>query len=265
MKNLSGSYQAGDPTADVAANESQRLEQQAASIWAKERAALISLGLEPGARLLDLGCGPGATLRRLQADLPPRLAVGVDLQQGFLVRARDSAQVLRASATQIPVADESFDFVLLRLVLRHTPARLQILEEAARVVRRGGIVCAVDVDEEATAFDPEPPRWAQLKAALAASARRAGGDPIVGRRLPRLMRAAGLGEPRVVMLPVTTLDLAAPAFVEVMLAPAARPIDPEFMPAAEVAAAWAELRAWGGQAEGLGFALGIMAAARRPE
>jgi hypothetical protein len=36
------------------------------------------------------------------------------------------------------------------------------------------------------------------------------------------------------------------------------------MPADQVAAAWAELRAWAGQAEGLGFALGIVAAARRP-
>lgn len=264
MKNLSGSYQADGPAVPPAANESQRLEQQAASIWAKERAALVSLGLQAGARVLDLGCGPGGTLRRLEADLRPGLAVGVDLQQGYLVRARDSAQVVRANAAEIPVADESFDFVLLRLVLRHTPARLEILKEAARIVRRGGIVCAVDVDEEATVFDPEPPRWAKLKAALAASARRAGGDPIVGRRLPRLMRAAGLGDPRVVMLPVTTLDLAAPAFVEVMLAPAARAIDPEFMPADEVASAWAELRAWAGQAEGFGFALGIMAAARRP-
>jgi SAM-dependent methyltransferase len=263
MKNSSGSYQADTPSAPGAANEAQRLEQQAASIWAKERAALVSSGLEAGARVLDLGCGPGGTLRRLQADLSPRLAVGVDLQQGYLLRARESAQVVRANAAEIPFADESFDFVFLRLVLRHTPARSKILQEATRIVRRGGIVCAVDVDEEATAFDPEPPRWARLKAALAATARRAGGDPIVGRRLPRLMRAAGLVDPRVAMLPVTTFDLAAPAFVEVMLAPAARPVDPEFMPADEVALAWAELRAWAAPAEGLGFALGIMVAARR--
>jgi len=264
MKNSSGSYRADVPAEPTDVSEAQRLQQQAASIWAKERAALVSLGLAAGQRVLDLGCGPGGTLQRLQADLPPSLAVGVDLQQGYLARARGSARVVRADATEIPLADQSFDFVFMRLVLRHTPARQRILEEAKRVVRRGGIVCAVDVDEEATAFDPEPPRWAKLKAALAASARRAGGDPIVGRRLPRLMREAGLLDPRVVVLPVTTFDLAAPAFVEVMLAPAARVVDPEFMPAAEVAPAWAELRAWAARGEGLGFALGIMVAGRRP-
>jgi SAM-dependent methyltransferase len=265
MNNSSGSYRADQTGAPVPAKEALRLEQQVASIWTKERAALVSLGLEAEQRFLDLGCGPGGILRRLNADLPPRLAVGVDLQQSFLDRAREVAHVLRADAAELPFADESFDFVHLRLVLRHTPARLEILKEAARVVRRGGIVCAVDVDEEATTFVPEPEGWPKLKAALAASARRAGGDPIVGRRLPSLMRAAGLVAPRVVMLPVTTSDLAAPAFVEVMLAPSARAVDPEFLAAGEVDAAWTELRTWAAKDDGFGFVLGIMVASRRSE
>ena len=155
--------------------------------------------------------------------------------------------------------------MLFRLVLRHTPAREKLIAEAARVVRTGGVVCAVDVDEAALAFDPEPPSWPALKAALGASATRRGGDPFVGRRLRRLMLEAGLVAPVTVALPVTTDDVAPRAFIETFLAPKARLIDPDLLDAASVQSAWAELSEWASRESGFGYALGLMAGARKPD
>jgi hypothetical protein len=138
------------------------------------------------------------------------------------------------------------------------------LAEAARVVREGGTVAAIDVDESATAFDPEPPAWPALKSALAASARRRGGDPFVGRRLPRLLLERGLSDPLTVLLPVTTDDLPPAAFVSTMLAPAARAVDPDLLPAPAVETAWRQLAEWASAGTGFGYAVGIMAAARKP-
>jgi SAM-dependent methyltransferase len=213
--------------------------------------------------LLDVGCGPGGVLERLAGDLG-RVPVGLDVNQDFLRRAHAVAQVVRADGAALPFADASFDFVLLRLVLRHAPARVAILAEAARVVRLGGIVAAIDVDESATRFDPEPSSWPVLKEALAASAIRRGGDPFVGSRLQRLLLERGLSDPMTVALPVTTDDLPAGAFVQTMLAPAARAVDPDLMSASAVAAAWGELSEWASAGTGFGYALGIMAAARKP-
>ena len=98
-------------------------------------------------------------------------------------------------------------------------------------MRVGGIVAAIDVDESTTVFDPEPSSWPALKKALAASAIRRGGDPFVGGRMRRLLLERGLSEPMDVALPVTTDDLAAGAFVQTLLAPAARVVDPDLMPA----------------------------------
>jgi SAM-dependent methyltransferase len=259
MTDRSGSYDAGA----AAGAEAERLRAQAAAIWTREREALRRAGLVAGARLLDVGCGPGSVLERLAADLG-RVPSGVDLDQGFLRRARATAHVARADGAALPFADGSFDFVLLRLVLRHAPRRERLLAEAARVAREGGTIAAIDVDESATAFDPEPPAWPALKDALAASAVRRGGDPFVGRRLRRLLLERGLSEPVTVPLPVTTDDLPPAAFVTTMLAPAARAVDPDLLPAAALEAAWRALSEWASAGTGFGYAVGIMAAARKP-
>jgi ubiquinone/menaquinone biosynthesis C-methylase UbiE len=121
--------------------------------WGRERSALARAGLVEGARLLDVGCGPGGVLAPLAADLG-RTPFGIDVNQAFLRRARPCAHVARADGAALPFADGTFDFVLLRLVLRHAPERARLLAEAARVTRIGGTVAAVDVDEEATASIP---------------------------------------------------------------------------------------------------------------
>ena len=219
------------------------MRRQAIAVWGREREALLRLGLAPGQRVLDVGCGPGGILALLARDLG-RAPFGVDLNQDLLRNATPAGHVARADGAMLPFRDETFDFVLFRLVLRHAPAREKLLAEAARVVRRGGGVCAVDVDEEAMAFDPEPPLWPALKAALGASARRRGGDPFVGRRLRRLLLEAGLVAPATVALPVTTDDVAPRAFIETFLAPKARVIDPDLLDGASVQRAWAELSEW---------------------
>jgi ubiquinone/menaquinone biosynthesis C-methylase UbiE len=148
-KARSGSYEAG-PLSD---REGERLRAQAAVTWGRERSALARAGLVEGARLLDVGCGPGGVLAPLAADLG-RTPFGIDVNQAFLRRARPCAHVARADGAALPFADGTFDFVLLRLVLRHAPERARLLAEAARVTRIGGTVAAVDVDEEATASIP---------------------------------------------------------------------------------------------------------------
>jgi ubiquinone/menaquinone biosynthesis C-methylase UbiE len=257
-----GSYAADG--AGAVGSETDRLRRQAAAIWGREREALLRLGLAPGQRVLDVGCGPGGILALLRRELG-RAPFGIDLNQDLLRNATPAGHVARADGAMLPFADGTFDFVLFRLVLRHAPAREQLLAEATRVVRAGGIVCAVDVDEAALAFDPEPPSWPALKAALEASASRRGGDPFVGRRLGRLMMAAGLVDPATLALPVTTDDVAPAAFIETFLAPKARVIDPDLLDGASVQSAWAELSEWASRGSGFGYALGFMAGARKPD
>jgi SAM-dependent methyltransferase len=146
-----------------------------------ERALLESAGL-PDRPLLEIGCGAGANLEHLGAR---RGSLGVDSSPGKLAQARAALPrvgFVRGDAAALPVADASFDAVLVRDVLHHVVDRAAVLAEAARVLRPGGALAVI-----------EPNRWSPLilaQAALIAEERGAlAGDAA---RLRRELAAAGL-------------------------------------------------------------------------
>jgi SAM-dependent methyltransferase len=256
-----GSYSRVRP--DAAEGEADRLRRQAHAVWTREYAALQSLGLEVGMRILDVGCGAGASLGLIISSAQPRIAVGIDLDRENLKHARRAAPVACADAVRLPFDQAQFDFVLLRLILRHVHDPARLITEAARVVRSGGRVCAVDTDDGALLLDPEPEGWPQLWTALDRSARGRGGNPTVGRRLRRLLLEAGLTDARTAALSITSDDVPPPAFVNVFLAPSARPVDPEWMAPAEVERAWSSVRAWAQRADAFACINAILASAQK--
>jgi SAM-dependent methyltransferase len=261
-----GSYgQGGDGGGDAASAEAERLKLQATRLWHRERAVLERLGLERERRILEVGCGTGALLGRVIKDFRPHKLVGVDLADASVRRAGVMAQVARADGAALPFAAGSFDVVLFRFVLRHAPDPGRLLAEARRVLEPGGRVLAVDADDGSLLLDPAPRGWSELQAALEGSARRRGGDPFIGRKLRRLLLEAGFGDARADVLAVSTADVGAAAFVDVFLAPAARPVDGELMSAEAAEAAWAEVRAWAGRPDAFACATGFFASGQRAQ
>jgi SAM-dependent methyltransferase len=96
-----------------------------------------------GLRLLDLGCGTGHHLARYAArgfDV-----VGLDGSMEMLrhaLRILPGAALRRAGVDALPFRDETFDVVLSIEVLRYLPDPQPSLEEAARVLRPGGLLVA---------------------------------------------------------------------------------------------------------------------------
>jgi len=94
-----------------------------------------------GRDVLEVGCGTGLVLTRVQSFA--RSAKGVDLSPGMLEKARARGlDVMEASATALPFADESFDVTCSFKVLAHIPDIEGTLSEMARVTRSGGYVLA---------------------------------------------------------------------------------------------------------------------------
>ncbi len=110
--------------------------------------------LEAGQKVLDIGCGIGGTARHLVRRFGVTVH-GVDLTPEFVETARALCQAVGVpatfeigSATNLPVADNSFDIASLIHVGMNIEDKEAVFAEAARVLRPGGMFLVYDVMRE---------------------------------------------------------------------------------------------------------------------
>ena len=161
--------------------------------------------VEPGHVVLEVGCGTGVVLRDLLGMVGTRgQVVGVDRSRMALRAARVLTRahpqrarlVLRAGdGARLPFRSGRFDRALAVTVLLHVREPMAVVKEMARVVRRGGRVGLQDQDFGTVAVaHPEPALTNRILTDVAA---RLYPEPWSGRRLPGLLREAGLEALRV--------------------------------------------------------------------
>ena len=112
-------------------------------------AALLCLPRDiPGKKVLDIGCGTGgisvafakkhASVFSLEPnDTHPLL---MDLTIARAEKARVSLNAVIARGEEIPLAEHSFDIIILNDVLEHVQAPWAVMREAARVLRADGLM-----------------------------------------------------------------------------------------------------------------------------
>ncbi len=106
---------------------------------AAARARLVPTAARPDSLLLDLACGGGL--------LAPHVAgkghrhVGLDLSPTALPQAHAHGVVpVRGDVLRLPFADEVADVVVAGEVLEHVREPLELVSEACRVLRPGGVL-----------------------------------------------------------------------------------------------------------------------------
>lgn len=175
--------------------EITRLEVQARLAWPQEARILASIGLGDARTVLDIGCGPGANLERLAEAAPSARLVGVEPDERLRKLASERvgrAQLLAGSAEALPLADGSVDFATARYVFQHLADPQRAAREALRVLRPAGTLAAIEVDGELWGVvQPHFPEAQHVQRKAWLAQRERGGDRLIGRRLWRILSAAG--------------------------------------------------------------------------
>jgi ubiquinone/menaquinone biosynthesis C-methylase UbiE len=206
------------------------------------RALLERAGLRPGWHCADIGCGTGCVATAMAETVGDTGRVtGVDEASAFVDAARQSAVERRlgnisfvaGSAYAPPLPSAQFDLIYARCLLSHLNEPLRALQAMIALARPGGWVVVEDIDCGGVFAQPKAPALMRHLDLYQRVMRRHGGDPLIGRKLPRLFRQAGLtgvqfdvvapSEPReaVKRLYPLTLSCLQPAIVEAGLATAA--------------------------------------------
>jgi SAM-dependent methyltransferase len=160
--------------------------------------------IRAGMRALEVGCGSGVVVRDLAAMVGRRgEVVGVDSSRAVLTAARRPCRpvagsgrvVLRAGdGHRLPFAADRFDVTLAITVLLHVAEPIAVVQEMARVTRPGGRVALQDQDFGMVAVThPDPALTDRI---LDGVVKHIYEEPYSGRRLPGLLREAGLADVR---------------------------------------------------------------------
>lgn len=180
--------------------EIERLRAQVNIGWDKERRVLAESGLRDGLSLAEVGSGPCLFAEAVIAQYPRIRVTAIDYDHLLLSRSRQhiapamlaNVRLLCASAADIGIASNTFDFALARFTLQHLPDPVSAVREMYRVLKPGGGCVIIDSDDGlGTLFSP--PLQAMNKIALKISLAQAfqGGNRRIGRRLWRILHEAG--------------------------------------------------------------------------
>lgn len=180
--------------------EYQRLRRQS-QIWeeATER-ALRKTGLSPGARCLDAGCGPGEVMRLMREKVGPSGHVtGVDIDGAIGAEALAALTSVYGGNIAFHKADlmaddipgAPFDLVYSRFVLFHQKQPVEFVKRLWSLVAPGGTLLIMDHDFITGGGWPD---YVQpIGKFIHETFGRSGLDPSIGRRIPELLSASGIG------------------------------------------------------------------------
>jgi len=156
-------------------------------------------GIDSGMNCLDVGCGGGDVSFELARRVGPGgRVVGLDRDEIKLGLARDEARSLalmnvafHASEIAAFEAELEFDIVYARFLLTHLPSPAEAIARMQTWLRPGGMLVVEDIDFSGHFCHPESPPFRRYLELYIQAARRRGGDPHIGPRLPALLHDAG--------------------------------------------------------------------------
>jgi arsenite methyltransferase len=176
---------------------------QTPDVVEQRRATRALLALRPGERVLDIGSGPGFLAAEMAGEVgSDGGVVGVDPSDSMLAMARRRGapvEYVAGGALALPFDDEAFDAVVATQVYEYVADMPAALAEARRVLAPGGRLLILDTDWDSIVWHSGD-RDRMLRVLEKWNDHLA--DPYLPRRLPGLLRDAGLELRDVTIIPI---------------------------------------------------------------
>jgi SAM-dependent methyltransferase len=152
--------------------------------------------------VLEAGCGVGAQTKIIATKNPDSNFISVDISEDSIKEAKGMLESLRitnvelkqADIYNLPFKDETFDSVIICFVLEHLHNPLQALIETKRVLKRGGIMIAIEGDHGSTFFYPDSKYAYSAINCQIQLQKQSGGNSNIGRELYPLFKSIELSD-----------------------------------------------------------------------
>ena len=208
-----GSYKFG--RFEKNAEELARLKLQATVAIDMEREVWKNSGLKPGMNVLDAASGPGFTACELAKFVGTGTVTGVDINEELVFTAHqakvsekvDNVSFRVGNIYELDLPENCFDFVYARFVFQHLEKPQLALKNILRVLKPGGILCILDVDDNWTSFAPESDAFVKFVRKAGAGQKRKGGNRLIGSQLFGMLSEAGFKNVSTKIRPITTEDI----------------------------------------------------------
>ena len=180
-----------------------RLKYQVDLFYQKEFEIYKKLGLKNGMKIVDCGSGPGFLISNIIRDFPDCNATAVEvdpyLAEHLKRNSENNGQRLfeakHASIYNTELPDNYFDFAIARLVLEHLTQPENAISEVRRILKPGGtfVVVSNDFSYHLLTY-PTIKESDEMFSAYINSRLSKGGNPLIGRQMPVLLKNGGFEE-----------------------------------------------------------------------
>lgn len=165
--------------------------------------------------VLDLGVGNGYYLRKIAARFPNKIYHGVDISAELIAIAEreTGGGNLSFSHRNLFEVTESYDFILMRLLLQHLDDIQAVLDHVGRFTSPGASAFIMDAHDPLRYFYPPLPEFTEFFAAYAEREQQKGRDRRVASRIEQAIASSAmwrLGDTLQLLIPSTisgNLDL----------------------------------------------------------
>jgi ubiquinone/menaquinone biosynthesis C-methylase UbiE len=177
--------------------EITRLQTQATFFEPITKQTLLNAGLKKDMSCIDIGCGSGS-VTRLMADMvgDNGYVVGVDMDNRYLqycnrnISSRQNIEFVHDDICNSRLdINERFDIVYSRFMFHHLSNRREAVRSMKRMTKKGGTIIIQDLDHAPGSWlcYPENKFVETLRKVYVTLIKNGGGDPLVGRKLYKLL------------------------------------------------------------------------------